>query len=639
MGALLRPQLRSAEEALVQLLRFSIAPSASSLSSACATPCHDIPQVMSGLEIVASIAGVAAAAIKVSVTMNDLAEELGSAGKDVRYIGNDMAGFSQVLRLVQSSLEESINTAGSRVIQSVFDTLPQLIEQCSTVYDEANSLMVAINPKDSSLSVFKKMKFVFYRGRITILRSLLDSSKSTLNLLLVTLNIEMAKSKMPDKALMEQLQNERIAFIKVVQSQNKALDEAMKEVEKAKKEATRLKLKRDKEKEKDRGDGNDEDATLDEVVPERLSRPYSYKPPPPYTLHSAPSVSQLIYQPPSLERFNSVRKSSNAVTSLALSLEPAGATGDYGVPTPPTSPPEQTPYGAYTSYTAYVPPQPPLQSPTNEDPQFGKRRSADDIDPVDNTKNARPAFGGTRVFSDPGPARSNATSNDHLDPGTTPRERERSPYGFSRVPQEESPRVEKKRPSSQASSSSAPSGNASYRNFSTPVSGESKMKSVPEEQEPASAGANASPTAPTGASWKPKFTYHPPPPPPPPAYPSSNDTYAPPQPKSPPIPRKSVPPPPPPRHGITYVVIAPYLSHEIGHLSLVPFDTLVDVSSYTPEEEFLPYPTAFDAAPKHYWQASLGTRRGPRGLFPHNTVCSDGGASGGLRNFEIEWQA
>jgi|TARA_R110002003_G_scaffold115_2_gene9928 hypothetical protein len=104
--------------------------------------------------------------------------------------------------LVQSSLEESIKTAGSTVIQSVFDTLPQLVEQCSTVYDEANGLMVALNPKDSSLSFFKKMKFVFYKGRITILRSLLDSSKSTLNLLLVTLNIEMAKSKMPDKALM-----------------------------------------------------------------------------------------------------------------------------------------------------------------------------------------------------------------------------------------------------------------------------------------------------------------------------------------------------------------------------------------------------------------------------------------------------
>jgi hypothetical protein len=72
------------------------------------------------------------------------------------------------------------------------------------VYDEANGFMVALKPstKDSSISFFQKMKFVFYKGRITILRSLLDSSKSTLNLLLVTLNIEMAKNKSPDKALM-----------------------------------------------------------------------------------------------------------------------------------------------------------------------------------------------------------------------------------------------------------------------------------------------------------------------------------------------------------------------------------------------------------------------------------------------------
>lgn len=51
---------------------------------------------MSGLEIVASIAGVATAAIKISVSMNDFAEELGSAGRDVRYISNEMACFSQV---------------------------------------------------------------------------------------------------------------------------------------------------------------------------------------------------------------------------------------------------------------------------------------------------------------------------------------------------------------------------------------------------------------------------------------------------------------------------------------------------------------------------------------------------------------
>jgi hypothetical protein len=35
----------------------------------------------------------------------------------------------------------------------------------------------------------------------------------------------------------------------------------------------------------------------------------------------------------------------------------------------------------------------------------------------------------------------------------------------------------------------------------------------------------------------------------------------------------------------------------------------------------LPYLTSSDAEPKYYWQGSLGSRRGPRGLFPHDAVC------------------
>jgi hypothetical protein len=191
---------------------------------------------MSGLEIVASIAGVATAAIKISVSMNDVAEDLGSAGRDVRYISNEMASFSQVrsvecwtemdkvlmfkdglgmrndgadswqvLRLVHSSLEDSTKVVGSSVVQSALNTLPQLIEQCGLVHEEANGLMVSLKPsegKESSLPFVKRVRFLFQKSRITVLRSLLDSSKSTLNLLLVTLNIEMAKLKTPSKQLM-----------------------------------------------------------------------------------------------------------------------------------------------------------------------------------------------------------------------------------------------------------------------------------------------------------------------------------------------------------------------------------------------------------------------------------------------------
>lgn len=254
----------------------------------------------------------------------------------------------------------------------------------------------------------------------------------------------MAKSKSPDKVLMEQLQNERKAFIRVVHSQNKALDEAMKEVEKAKREATKFKTKREKEKEKEK-DERLEDAESEEktfTFPKRNSTPYSYKPPPPYALHLTPSVSQLIYQPPSLERFNSVRKSSKAVTSLALSLEPSSPTSNHGIPIPPFSPKAPR---TFKSFNTQKGPTPNLKSEASPEPtnSNSSMNLGEDID----ANTSRPAYPGKRVFSDPGPGPSDTTFTEHLDPGKAPRERSRSPYGFFRVPQDEIPKVGRKRPS------------------------------------------------------------------------------------------------------------------------------------------------------------------------------------------------
>lgn len=400
----------------------------------------------------------------------------------------------------------------------------------------------------------------------------------------------------------------------------------MKEVEKARKEAAKFKSKRDKEKEKEnkdrKGDQNANSEDINVEVPKRNSTPYSYMPPP---LHSAPSVSQLVYQPPSIERFNSVRNSSKAVTTLALSLEPTRPTSTDGMPTPPTSPPNNGSYG----------PPPPFAPYTPQPPETGRSEpvTAPNGDTASSKPNTRPDYAGKRVFSDPGPPLSSNTSNEHLDPGNVPRERSRSPYGFSRVPQDEIPKVQRKRPASQTASQGTGSTNTAQdgnRTFSTPAYGNSNMGSVPEVPEPAPGDPPSTTTSPTAEQRKPSFTYHPPPPPPPPIYPDTSDQFSTPPPSEPPKPtqtspsppKASFPAPPPPRHGTTYIVLEPYLSHEIGHLSLVPFDTLVDVIAHIPEVTDLPYPTAFDGAPTHFWQASLGHRRGPRGLFPVTAVCS-----------------
>ncbi|KAF2728449.1 hypothetical protein EJ04DRAFT_99341 [Polyplosphaeria fusca] len=512
---------------------------------------------MSGLEVVAGIAGVASVAIKISVTMNEFADELGSAGRDVRYISNEMACFSQVLRLVHSSLEDSAKVVGSSVVQAALTTLPQLIEQCGMVYDEANGLMVSLRPlgkEATSLPFMKRIRFIFQKSRIDVLRSLLDSSKSTLNLLLVTLNIEMAKQKSPSKEVMDQLQSERKAFIRVVASQSKALNEALKEVEKAKKEAAKLKSKADKEKEKHKLKETSAEKGNQDVASE-LDGENTLKPPPsPLGMLPSPSVAQLTYVPPQIDT-----APQTAVMQLALSLEPARPDTSAGVPTPP---PEFKPYWTGTQ-SRYGSPE-----PASVPQSFNSTKSHDAGTHADRPNSKR-------VFSDPGPTKPDPQTDQHLNPEGTSRERSRSPYGFSQVPKDGPPKVER--------------------------------KPVPRSSE-AENGRNP-------------FPFPPPP---------SENSDAPPAPKPAPYthppPRKpAVPPVPPPKHGTTYIALAPYMTHEIGHLNLVPFDTLVDLMSYTSEQDNLPYPTAFDErdamARKQLWQASLHHRRGPRGLFPHDVVC------------------
>ena len=115
-----------------------------------------------------------------------------------------LANSWQVPRLVHSSLEDSTRSKfTSSIVNKALEMLPQLIAQCETVHEEANGLMVAFKPatKDSSLAFMKRIRFIFQKSRINALRSLLDGSKGTLNLLLVTLNIEVAKSKSADQRL------------------------------------------------------------------------------------------------------------------------------------------------------------------------------------------------------------------------------------------------------------------------------------------------------------------------------------------------------------------------------------------------------------------------------------------------------
>ncbi|KAH7138320.1 hypothetical protein B0J11DRAFT_12724 [Dendryphion nanum] len=519
------------------------------------------------------------------------------------------------------------------------------------VHEEANGLMASLSsPTDSytytSLPFIKRVKFLFNRSRIDVLRSLLDSSKATLNLLLVTLNIEMAKSKHADKKLMDQLQSERKVFIRVVASQNRALDEALKEVDNAKKETVKLKNKAESPgglkhtlSKKERKKQQKEEAQNPKLKDEPKDN--SLKPPPMYSLQ-APSVSQFVYNPPPIDT-----STSSAVMTLALSLDTPSTSAHPQPPQPSKTFPRTPSYGNdmpnmfdwFTSppETEPTPKHPPPPPPpyVHTPPESSTPRSA--------TERPEPA---KRVFSDPGPRQPDqAPTNTGLNPGNMFRERSRSPYGAARTPQKEFPTVERKRTQGTQNQPAAEKPRASSYSVNTEIP-RKPMGQGPKAQDtsgpPPSPYPDANkPSSPQQEKKQEQYTYQAyrppqpqavppaeppkpagyppysptPPPPPPPPQPTSNPNKSP--------PRPAIPPPPPPRLGTTYVALQPYTSREVGHLNCNIFDVVVDVVTHTPEEEALPYPTFFDASPtpKHYWQASLHDRRGARGLLPHDMLC------------------
>lgn len=51
---------------------------------------------MAGIDVISSIVGIVGVGVKLSITLYEVADDIGSAGKDVRIIGSEMASFAQV---------------------------------------------------------------------------------------------------------------------------------------------------------------------------------------------------------------------------------------------------------------------------------------------------------------------------------------------------------------------------------------------------------------------------------------------------------------------------------------------------------------------------------------------------------------
>lgn len=142
------------------------------------------------LSIAASIIGIAAAGAKVSISLYQLSDEVGSAAKDARRMGNEISSFCAVLRMLGMTLEE----ADALSVLRCKDVAEEMSARCLTIFIEIIELVRELQgyicaPGEHGSKWTKRIGWVLQKPRIAYLRGCLESYKSTLNLMLATLEL------------------------------------------------------------------------------------------------------------------------------------------------------------------------------------------------------------------------------------------------------------------------------------------------------------------------------------------------------------------------------------------------------------------------------------------------------------------
>jgi len=142
--------------------------------------------------LVASIVALAGAGAKIALTLYDVADSIGSAGKEARLIATEVSLFSQSLNAVSKSLGRSSGENGclKEIARVVTKACESLLEELRSLLTELLSL-----PRSKSASYCKRIKWIFKKPKVCAIRASIESFKATLILLVATMDSAEASYK------------------------------------------------------------------------------------------------------------------------------------------------------------------------------------------------------------------------------------------------------------------------------------------------------------------------------------------------------------------------------------------------------------------------------------------------------------
>ena len=154
---------------------------------------------MDGISAAASIVGIAAAGVQVSIKIITLAEQVSTASDRISAIGNDISLTANILQQLGDLIREKPDCENVSIFsRDGLDTTVVSAEMCRRIFQEvAEEIAKASHILKSKkhrigekvkLTVLEKAKWPFLQPRLDVLRRDLGEAKSTL-MLMVQVNI------------------------------------------------------------------------------------------------------------------------------------------------------------------------------------------------------------------------------------------------------------------------------------------------------------------------------------------------------------------------------------------------------------------------------------------------------------------
>ena len=155
---------------------------------------------MDPLSVAASIIAVAGALYSVSRKLRSCANTIAYAAKEVKAIAKEINIFSILLR----SLQNTYDGLASKISQAadLREICERLVMQARENVGEFNNFLKGLKPLQNSSGAglisktYARVKWAFQKTDLLLLRSKLESSKSTLNLCMVAIQTRISVAKL-----------------------------------------------------------------------------------------------------------------------------------------------------------------------------------------------------------------------------------------------------------------------------------------------------------------------------------------------------------------------------------------------------------------------------------------------------------